>query len=512
MGHPIFLSYGRKDVYPKGTSNNAVEQAQHFTIVQKVYHHLQQAQHQPWLDKYDLTSDRPFADGLQLAVEKSTFVLLFIGAHAMQSEWCQREWQHALARCVTIIPILLEGTWEDEAVKQAYPARILSANGIAPLDKEGNLNEAYLLREIDTRIAKAPSPLAIPYNAKSVPDSYVDRPVYLNALKDKLAVTDHTYRAERVVGITSQQEVTAMQGLGGIGKTTLARAFCTDCQVRRAFDEIFWVDVGPENGEASVPQLMASIGARFNDDLQHYKQLSMARTSLHKHLSGKRTLIVLDDVWHENVVEHFEWAGVDCRLLITTRNKALVEDTQAVNKMTPDEGRTLLANLLNQPDLPPAYDELVTRLDGYTLALEIAGKWLKKYRQPLATYLQNLDKDEAKLFDQLQMSKTDKNANLAHSLALTYNRLDPDEQTRFRRLGAIAPASTFDEGLLSALWELQAEEVMLPLHTLLDVGMLDEAPRTNGDETPRYAQHALLRAYARALLEQHGETATTFNR
>ena len=512
MTHRVFLSYGRKDVYPQGTSNNAVEQAQHFTIVQKVYAHLQQAQHQPWLDKYDLTSDRPFTDALQLAVENSTFVLLFIGAHAMQSEWCQREWKHALARCVTIIPILLEGTWEDDALKQTYPASILSANGIAPLDKAGKLDETFLLSEIDTRIALAPAPLATAYNAKSVPPSYVDRPVYLTALKDKLAVTDRTYRAGRVTGLTSQQEVTAMQGLGGIGKTTLARAFCADCQVRRAFDEIFWVEVGPENGEASVPQLMASIGARFNDDLQHYQQLSMARTSLHRHLSGKRTLIVLDDVWHENVVEHFEWAGVDCRLLITTRNKSLVEDSQPVNKLTTDEGRALLANLLNQPDLPRTYDELVTRLDGYTLAIEIAGKWLKKYRQPLATYLQNLDKDEAKLFDHLQMSKTDKNANLARSLALTYDTLEADDQTRFRRLGAIAPASTFDEGLLCALWELQADEIMIPLHTLLDVGMLDNVPRTHDDDTPRYTQHALLRAYARALLEQHGETAAAFNR
>jgi len=512
MTHRVFLSYGRKDVYPQGTSNNAVEQAQHFTIVQKVYDHLKRAQHQPWLDKYDLTSDRPFTDALQLAVENSTFVLLFIGAHAMQSEWCQREWKHALARCVTIIPILLEGTWEDDALKQTYPASILSANGIAPLDKVGKLDEAFLLSEIDTRIALAPAPLATAYNAKSVPPSYVDRPVYLTALKDKLAVTDRTYRAGRVTGLTSQQEVTAMQGVGGIGKTTLARAFCADCQVRRAFDEIFWVEVGPENGEASVPQLMASIGARFNDDLQHYQQLSMARTSLHRHLSGKRTLIVLDDVWHENVVEHFEWAGVDCRLLITTRNKSLVEDSQPVNKLTTDEGRKLLANLLNQPDLPHTYDALVTRLDGYTLALEIAGKWLKKYRQPLATYLQNLDKDEAKLFDHLQMSKTDKNANLARSLALTYDTLEEDDQTRFRRLGAIAPASTFDEGLLCALWELQADEIMIPLHTLLDVGMLDDAPRTHDDDTPRYTQHALLRAYARALLEQHDETAAAFNR
>ncbi len=70
MTHRIFLSYGRKDVYPQGTSNNAVEQAQHFTIVQKVYDHLKRAQHQPWLDKYDLTSDRPFTDGLKPPMDK----------------------------------------------------------------------------------------------------------------------------------------------------------------------------------------------------------------------------------------------------------------------------------------------------------------------------------------------------------------------------------------------------------------------------------------------------------
>lgn len=531
----VFLSYGRRDVYPQGVTN-PVEQEQHFPLVEKVYRHLNGLRDSlgldPWFDKYNLTHDRAFTDSINRAIEQSEYLLLFIGKHSMGSEWCEREWKHALRNCVPIIPILLEGKWDDEDVKATYPARILSTDGINPQKADGTLDEKFLLERIVHALQQKPAPLAIPYNARRLPEHYIERPQYLDDLKKRLAVNDRTYKGvTNIVGITSQQEVAALQGIGGIGKTTLALALCHDCETRRNFDHIFWLEVGPGRTVDDVPALMSLIGAHFKDSPELYKDTQTARALVQRHLHNSRSLIVLDDVWAEGVVEQFSLAGVDCRLLVTTRNKALVMNAKAVDKLGEAEGLRLLATLFDAANSAPDkltddHRAIVRKLEGYTLAIEIAGKWLKKYQRP-AEYLKRLNSDESTLFKNLQLSQTDKNANLELSLSLSYKDLADEDQARFRALGWFAAGSTFPLAALDALWGTQ--DGFIEAGRLVDAGLLEEVAEdargtlvrdglmtadrqkpvpTAPDEavgTPflasarRYNQHVLLRAYARAL-------------
>ncbi len=504
----IFLSYGRGDVYPKGT-DNPVEREAHFTVVERVYKHLQQLNMTPWLDKFDLTADRPFTDSINEAIERSQYMLLFIGQHSMNSEWCAREWKHALKHCVPIVPILLEGDWGDKDIQEAYPTRILSTNGINTLQSDGTPDNDLMLNQISQALSHTPAPLSVSYNAKSLPDWYIERPQYTEALKIQLAVNDKDYKGSNIVGITSVQETAALQGIGGIGKTTLAQALCNDCDVRRAFDQIFWLDVGPEMTEDDVSLLMLTVGSYFNDDATYYQRVQTARVRLQQHFAGKRTLLILDDVWAEGIIDEFSFANVDVRLLVTTRDKSLVEESQAVDKLSETEGLKLLATIFDtrNPDTKKLNDDhrqIVTYLDGYTLAIEIAGKWLKKYTSETpADYLARLSSDEAKLFDSLNLSDKDKDKNLSLSLSLSYNALDEDEQRYFRQLGVLAPASTIDKDFLEHLWEI--EDGLRPLQTLLDLGLLDEVDG-------RYSQHALIRAYARQALRDNNEFEAVFGR
>jgi tetratricopeptide (TPR) repeat protein len=514
----VFLSYGRRDVYPQGATN-AVEQEAHFPIVEKVYRFLYGLRDstglEPWFDKLSLTHDRQFTDSINQAIEQSDYMLLFIGKHSMGSEWCEREWKHALANCVPVIPILLEGGWGDADIQTAYPETIRYVDGIDPKGVDGKLDENHLLSKIVNVIQQKPAPLATARGARKLPEHYIERKQYVDALKKELGVNDKNYaQRKNIVGITSQQETAALQGIGGIGKTTLALAVCADCEVRRGFDQIFWLEAGPQTQAEDAARLMQIIGTQMGDSAENYKDVQSARASLHRYLNGKRSLLVLDDVWAEGLVDQFSWAGADCRLLVTTRNKSLVEHPQQVAKLGTEEGLRLLATIFDplNPDVSQLNDEhkaIVTMLDGYTLAIAIAGKWLMKYGQQRAgTYLSRLQAGESDLFKQLEMSKSDKNANLELSLSLSYNDLDPDDQQRFRALGIFAVGSSFSQAALDAVWGL--EDGFMETQHLVDVGLLEVVKGTHDDE--RFSQHNLLRAYAKALMEKTAESDALFER
>jgi len=511
----IFLSYGRADVYPKGTTN-AVEQAKHFPIVEKVYHHLKKLGHKPWFDKEDLTADVSFQDSINRAVEQSTYMLLFIGKHAMQSEWCAREWKHALKHCVPIVPILLEGDWGDDDIQATYPSRILMTDGINPRGDDGALDDTFLLNKAIQAIKHLPAPLSTAYGARRLPRAYIERPQYLNALKNDLGVNDKSYHGSNIVGITSEQEVASLQGIGGIGKTTLATALCNDCDVRRSFDQIFFLVAGTITNEANPHSLMQLVGQHFKDDPAQYQTLQSAQMRMQFHLQGKRTLIVLDDVWHEGVIDAFDFANVDCRLLVTTRDKRLVKSAQAVDKLSEDEGLQLLATLFDMENPKPNelseyHRTLIIQLEGHTLAINIAGRWLieNEDTQTVEDYLELLNSDEATLFDNLQVHGSDRNDNLARSLALTYTQLDETQQRFFRFLGIIAPNSILSRQDVIDLWgDKNAPKL---IQTLLHFGLLTTFTNENGKKLQKYRwSHPLIRAYARKLLEQENEHDTTF--
>src|SRR5689334_18413784 len=137
----IFLSYGRADVKP-----SEEEHPDTLSTVERVYSHLkalrEHLQATPWYDKRDLPSVTKFTDEIERAIENSRYLLLFIGQHSLQSEWCKREWMHALKHCVPIIPILIRGTWAD--IGDKLPKDITAHNGIDAV----SLSAAEVLDEI----------------------------------------------------------------------------------------------------------------------------------------------------------------------------------------------------------------------------------------------------------------------------------------------------------------------------------------------------------------------------
>ncbi|XP_062202662.1 disease resistance protein RGA2-like [Phragmites australis] len=118
-------------------------------------------------------------------------------------------------------------------------------------------------------------------------------------------------------------------GLGGSGKTTLAKVVFDDGTViKKHFQVTQWVHVSQEfDVEELIKKLFEAISGEKSE---RYPLQQMSKTILGK-LTGKRFLLVLDDVWTEDRIKweefkvHLKKGAPGSAILLTTRNRKVAE-------------------------------------------------------------------------------------------------------------------------------------------------------------------------------------------
>jgi hypothetical protein len=451
----VFLSYARAD-----------DEA----FVFKICHALKTLNFDPWYDRENMTNDgSPFTQAIGDAIRACDRMLFFVGPRSVQSAYCAGEWKLALELCKPVVPLLRLGAGGDP--KDDYdliPPEIGKGHAV---DCRESRDFGAALNEIVRIISQPVRPLIAIGAVPRLPTAYLVRPQYLEPLKAAI------HSGDPLIALTSRQETAALVGIGGIGKTTLAAALCHDCEVRRTFDQIHWIDVGPNRrGEQDAAALMRAASGGASDD---YQDITAARQAFAAHLHGKKTLIVLDDVWDVSVAKAFLFGGVDARTLLTTRQKRIVEalgaNAHAVDKLTEAEALKLLRTRAGRDLDENDARQVVVLLDGHALAVALAGAWLHKNpRKTAADLLKRLQTRPD--FRDLKLDKNDRNLNLERSLRLSYDDLPEAARGFFRAMGVVAPSSTISAAALGALWgiedTLDAED---GLTALLDAGLVDEA-------------------------------------
>src|SRR5262249_11029794 len=131
--------------------------------------------------------------------------------------------------------------------------------------------------------------------APPLPRQYLPRPEALALLRDSIIAEDSG----------SSIALTALKGMGGIGKTVLAAALCRDEVVHQAFpDGVVWTTVGKEP-TYGLTERMQEV-RRALGDLPHANESELYCIDRYRTiLRQKAILIVVDDVWRSQDIAPF---------------------------------------------------------------------------------------------------------------------------------------------------------------------------------------------------------------
>ena len=330
-------------------------------------------------------------------------------------------------------------------------------------------------------------------------------PAYFTGRHDELDAL-----AQALTTGDTPQAITALQGMGGIGKTALAAQLAV--QLNGAFPGgVFWADLLADGGDP-LPVLAA--WARLCGHDVSAMPDPQARAQAVRGILANRVneqgqlLIILDDV-------RSEWLD-GARLLLVARPPGvplllMTRDVRVAHALgaritrldvLPLEQSLALLTTLAGPVVkrePDAARYLAERLGGLPLALELAGRLAALYTQKPGWSLASLGEIiEARADDTLRLGQR----GLAATFSLSYEVLDAEGQRLFRALSVFAPAP-FGAEHVAAVLEHPVEAVEKGLDALVALGMVSwEQGR---EERSRYIMHPLLRDYASTLLERVGE-------
>jgi Tetratricopeptide repeat/NB-ARC domain len=338
--------------------------------------------------------------------------------------------------------------------------------------------------------------------------------------QDELDTLRENLNEGESVAITGKKMATTVQGMGGIGKTYLARQLAFELYPHFP-GGVMWIELGPQvidEATAQVPlHLLASYA--FDGTPPPIGQLQPEQVAawLQETAPG-RLLVIFDDVWHQAPLRFLEQAlPPDAVQLITTRYANVAQTLSGkmliLDRLTPEDGLALLEDRLDcrssttytyKADL----EALVELLGSHALALDIAASLIKKRPSrvhAVQSVIENLRQGTGRgKLDTLRLPPSEeRDENLEKSFALSYERMTAQQQIHFRALGVFAAETPITPEAAASIWgidDLNAAEKAL--NDQVDLALLTEIEELAGIT---YRQHGLLRIYAWALLEKEGE-------
>lgn len=341
----IFISYARKDGRDLALRLRADLTALGYDV---------------WLDTAEIGGGAGWSQAIAEAIDRCDVALALLTTGSFTSEICRAEQMRALRKDKRVVPLLAQS----DAERPLHLEHLNYRDFSAPAQYAAQF--ATLLADL-----AGGAPVPLPENRRRtvvttppLPVNFVARPAEMEALR------------RAVVGDAGRRQIalTALRGMGGVGKTVLAQALCHDEVVQAAFpDGVIWTTAGRAPGD--LVRQMREVAKTLGTDAAGYDTPEASQGRLRALLADKAVLLVLDDVWDRRAVDAFRVDAPRVRLLFTTRDGSIGLGLGAqevhVGVLEPGQAGALLAEWAGRAD--PALAEIAERPGYLPLALRLAG-------------------------------------------------------------------------------------------------------------------------------------------
>ncbi|ADD42633.1 AfsR/SARP family transcriptional regulator [Stackebrandtia nassauensis] len=312
---------------------------------------------------------------------------------------------------------------------------------------------------------------------------------------DTTAFTGRESPLRTLVDAADDSRVIVVDGMAGIGKTTLAVHAARRLAERYPDGQLylnlhsFTDSVPPMAPAEALSALLDSLGVPRNAIPESVDARAAKFRSM---LAGRRVLLLLDNARDEAQLSPLLPGDSGCLTIITSRRRLSGLDDIRPISLEPldlEPSARLFAAAAGIDDLNDddraAIDRVVELCGGLPLAIRIAAARLRsRPTWSAADLLERLSKDY-RLLDELAAGSR----SVASTLGLSYRELT-DGQRRLFRLLALCPGSDFDAATAAALAGAPVDALLTDLDALVDVSLVDAEPGG------RYRMHDLIRRFA----------------